>query len=60
MILKVLESERVEVGHIVVDPQTHKGKVIANGARQPLQRVDMTSVANVGVQRGVAHRSARR
>eukprot|EP00962_Isochrysis_galbana_P025602 scaffold7918_cov136-Isochrysis_galbana.AAC.1 len=60
MVLKDLEHERVKVGHVVVDPQTHQRNVIANGARQPLQRVHVAREADVGVQRGVAHRSARR
>eukprot|EP00962_Isochrysis_galbana_P061456 scaffold37592_cov275-Isochrysis_galbana.AAC.2 len=60
MILKVLEHERIKVGEVVVDPQMHKRTVITNGARQPLQRVHVAREANVGVQRGVAHRSARR
>eukprot|EP00962_Isochrysis_galbana_P011824 scaffold3341_cov153-Isochrysis_galbana.AAC.3 len=60
MILKVLEHKRVKVGHIVVDPQMHERHVITDGARQPLQRVHMAREANVGVARGVAHRSARR
>eukprot|EP00962_Isochrysis_galbana_P054239 scaffold25758_cov166-Isochrysis_galbana.AAC.1 len=60
MVLKVLEHERVKVGHIVVDPKMHQRNIITKGARQPLQRVDVASMANVGIQRGVAHRSARR
>eukprot|EP00962_Isochrysis_galbana_P009292 scaffold2606_cov120-Isochrysis_galbana.AAC.1 len=60
MVLKDLKRERVKVGHVVVDPQTHQRNIITKGARQPLQRVDVTSMADVEVQRGVAHRSARR
>eukprot|EP00962_Isochrysis_galbana_P011955 scaffold3365_cov145-Isochrysis_galbana.AAC.3 len=60
MVLKVLEHERIKVGHVVVDPQMHQRNVITNGARQPLQRVHVAREANVGVARGVAHRSARR
>eukprot|EP00962_Isochrysis_galbana_P050609 scaffold21984_cov151-Isochrysis_galbana.AAC.2 len=60
MVLKDLERERVEIGHVVVNPQTHKRNIITKGARQPLQRVDMARMADVGVERGVAHRSARR
>eukprot|EP00962_Isochrysis_galbana_P010229 scaffold2830_cov123-Isochrysis_galbana.AAC.5 len=60
MILKVLEHERVKVGHVVVDPQMHQRHVITNGARQPLQRVHVAREEDVGVARGVAHRSARR
>eukprot|EP00962_Isochrysis_galbana_P057936 scaffold30559_cov140-Isochrysis_galbana.AAC.1 len=60
MILKVLDHERIKVGEVVVDPQMHKRTVITNGARQPLQRVHVAREVNVGVQRGVAHRSARR
>eukprot|EP00962_Isochrysis_galbana_P029196 scaffold9322_cov120-Isochrysis_galbana.AAC.8 len=59
-ILKVRERARVEVSHVVVDPLLPKKSVITEVTRQPLQRIDGARSANLGVARGVAHRSARR
>eukprot|EP00962_Isochrysis_galbana_P015650 scaffold4498_cov119-Isochrysis_galbana.AAC.10 len=59
-ILKDGERAAVEVGHVVVDPLLPKPLVITKVTRQPLQRVQEPRCADVGVARGVAHRSARR
>eukprot|EP00962_Isochrysis_galbana_P060200 scaffold34378_cov129-Isochrysis_galbana.AAC.3 len=52
------DKERVEIGEIVVDPLLPKLLVISEIARQPLEGVKSARLANVGIARGVAHRSA--
>eukprot|EP00962_Isochrysis_galbana_P004735 scaffold1302_cov114-Isochrysis_galbana.AAC.13 len=59
MIMEVGEKEAVEVREVVVDPLLPRVDVVGEVARQPLQRVDGSRLANLGVHRGVAHRSAR-
>ena len=59
VIMKLGDHEAVEVGEVVVDPLLARLGVGGEVARQPLQRVDVARVANLGVHRGVAHRSAR-
>eukprot|EP00962_Isochrysis_galbana_P045816 scaffold18180_cov128-Isochrysis_galbana.AAC.4 len=61
VIMKVGEEETVEVREeVVVDPLLPRLDVDGEVARQPLQRIDGARRADLGVHRGVAHRSARR
>eukprot|EP00962_Isochrysis_galbana_P023807 scaffold7244_cov111-Isochrysis_galbana.AAC.1 len=59
MIVKVGEKEAVKVREVVVDPLLPRLDVGGEVARQLLQRVDVARCANLGIHRGVAHRSAR-
>ena len=59
MIMKVGEEEAVEVGEVVDDPLLACLRVVGEMSRQPLQRVYVARRADLGVHRGVAHRSAR-
>eukprot|EP00962_Isochrysis_galbana_P002301 scaffold606_cov115-Isochrysis_galbana.AAC.1 len=59
MVMKVGEKEAVEVREVIVDPLLPSLDVGGEVARQSLQRVDVARRANLGVHRGVAHRSAR-
>eukprot|EP00962_Isochrysis_galbana_P006930 scaffold1876_cov132-Isochrysis_galbana.AAC.1 len=59
MVMKVGDDEAVEVRKVVVDPLLPSLDVGGEVAWQPLQRVDVARRANLGVHRGVAHRSAR-
>jgi len=58
--MEVGEKETVEVREVVVDPLLPRLDVDGEVARQPLQRIDGARRADLGVHRGVAHRSARR
>eukprot|EP00962_Isochrysis_galbana_P053844 scaffold25353_cov112-Isochrysis_galbana.AAC.3 len=62
VIMKVGDDEAVEVREVVVDPQLPRFDVGGEVARQPLHRVDEDEArrADLGVERRVAHRSARR
>jgi len=60
MRMKNGERETVEVGHVVVDPLLPRLIVGAKIRRQPLHGVQEARRTNLGVLRGVAHRSARR
>eukprot|EP00962_Isochrysis_galbana_P054742 scaffold26350_cov118-Isochrysis_galbana.AAC.1 len=60
MIVEIGDHEAVEVGKVVVDPQLPCLIVGGKVTRQPLHRVQEARRANLGIQRGVAHRSARR
>eukprot|EP00962_Isochrysis_galbana_P033447 scaffold11189_cov110-Isochrysis_galbana.AAC.1 len=60
MVMEIGEDETVEIREVVVDPLLPRFDVGGEVARQPLQRVDEARRADLGVQRGVAHRSARR
>eukprot|EP00962_Isochrysis_galbana_P005948 scaffold1600_cov120-Isochrysis_galbana.AAC.2 len=60
MIMEIGEDEAVEVGEVVVDPLLPCLDIGREIARQPLHRVDEARRADLGVHRGVAHRSARR
>eukprot|EP00962_Isochrysis_galbana_P024861 scaffold7653_cov120-Isochrysis_galbana.AAC.2 len=59
MIMEIGNHEAVEVREVVVDPLLPRFDVGGEVARQPLQRIDGARRADLGVQRGVAHRSAR-
>eukprot|EP00962_Isochrysis_galbana_P034193 scaffold11543_cov128-Isochrysis_galbana.AAC.9 len=59
MIMEIGEKETVEVREVVVDPLLPRLDVDGEVARQPLQRIDGARRADLGVHRGVAHRSAR-
>eukprot|EP00962_Isochrysis_galbana_P046016 scaffold18348_cov149-Isochrysis_galbana.AAC.2 len=60
MVMKISEDESVEIREVVVDPLLPRVDVGSEVARQPLQHVDGARRADLGVHRGVAHRSARR
>eukprot|EP00962_Isochrysis_galbana_P034604 scaffold11734_cov115-Isochrysis_galbana.AAC.1 len=60
VIMKVGNDEAVEIGEVVVDPLLPCLNVGSEVSRQPLHRVEEARRANLGVPRGVAHRSARR
>eukprot|EP00962_Isochrysis_galbana_P059172 scaffold32625_cov112-Isochrysis_galbana.AAC.1 len=60
MIVEVGDHEAVEIGEVVVDPLLPRLIVGDEVSRQPLHRIQEARRANLGVQRGVAHRSARR
>eukprot|EP00962_Isochrysis_galbana_P023343 scaffold7024_cov110-Isochrysis_galbana.AAC.1 len=60
VVMKVGDREAVKIGEVVVDPQLPRLIVSGEISRQPLHRVQEARRANLGVQRGVAHRSARR
>eukprot|EP00962_Isochrysis_galbana_P012548 scaffold3551_cov118-Isochrysis_galbana.AAC.1 len=60
MVMKIGDHEAVEIGEVVVDPLLPCLNISREIARQPLHRVDEARRADLGVQRGVAHRSARR
>eukprot|EP00962_Isochrysis_galbana_P051627 scaffold23114_cov121-Isochrysis_galbana.AAC.2 len=60
MVMKFGKDEAVEIGEVVVDPLLPCLNIGREIARQPLHRVDEARRADLGVQRGVAHRSARR
>eukprot|EP00962_Isochrysis_galbana_P037588 scaffold13196_cov117-Isochrysis_galbana.AAC.6 len=58
--MKVGNDEAVEIREVVVDPQLPRLSISSEIPRQPLHRVDEARRADLGVSRGVAHRSARR
>eukprot|EP00962_Isochrysis_galbana_P035852 scaffold12304_cov121-Isochrysis_galbana.AAC.6 len=60
MRMKNAEREAVKVGHVVVDPLLPRLIIGAKVRRQPLHGVQEARRADLGVLRGVAHRSARR
>eukprot|EP00962_Isochrysis_galbana_P009619 scaffold2683_cov137-Isochrysis_galbana.AAC.1 len=60
VVMKVSEDESVEIREVVVDPLLPSLDVGSEVAWQPLQRIDGARRADLGVHRGVAHRSARR
>eukprot|EP00962_Isochrysis_galbana_P004986 scaffold1371_cov122-Isochrysis_galbana.AAC.11 len=60
MVMKIGNDEAVEVGEVVVDPLLPCLDIGGEVARQPLHRVNEARRADLGVQRGVAHRSTRR
>eukprot|EP00962_Isochrysis_galbana_P035539 scaffold12190_cov120-Isochrysis_galbana.AAC.9 len=59
VIMKVGDDKAVEVGEVVVDPLLPRLDVGGEVARQSLQCVDVARRADLGIHRGVAHRSAR-
>jgi len=60
MVMKVGDRKAVEVGEVVVDPLLPCLIISGKVSRQPLHRIKEARRAHLGVQRGVAHRSARR
>eukprot|EP00962_Isochrysis_galbana_P036675 scaffold12705_cov106-Isochrysis_galbana.AAC.8 len=60
VIMKVGNDEAVEVREVVVDPLLPRLDVGGEVARQPLQRINGARRADLGVHRGVAHRSAQK
>eukprot|EP00962_Isochrysis_galbana_P034535 scaffold11709_cov145-Isochrysis_galbana.AAC.1 len=60
MVVEIGDDEAVKVREVVVDPLLPRVDVGREVARQPLQRIDGARRADLGVHRGVAHRSARR
>eukprot|EP00962_Isochrysis_galbana_P056566 scaffold28598_cov126-Isochrysis_galbana.AAC.2 len=56
--MKIGDHEAVEVGEVVVYPLLPCLIVSDKASRQPLHRIEEARRANLGVQRGVAHRSA--
>eukprot|EP00962_Isochrysis_galbana_P022257 scaffold6625_cov146-Isochrysis_galbana.AAC.1 len=59
MVMKIGNDESVEVREVVVDPLLPRLDVGGEVARQSLQRINGARRADLGVHRGVAHRSAR-
>jgi len=57
--MKVSKDETVEIREVIVDPLLASLGVVGEISRQPLQRVYVARRADLGVHRGVAHRSAR-
>eukprot|EP00962_Isochrysis_galbana_P041954 scaffold15540_cov134-Isochrysis_galbana.AAC.3 len=60
MVMKIGDHEAVEIREVVVDPLLPCLNIGGEVARQPLHRIDEARRANLGVHRGVAHRSTRR
>eukprot|EP00962_Isochrysis_galbana_P024324 scaffold7438_cov130-Isochrysis_galbana.AAC.2 len=60
IVVEIGDHEAVEVREVVVDPLLPCLDIGGEVARQPLHRVNEARRADLGVQRGVAHRSARR
>eukprot|EP00962_Isochrysis_galbana_P024370 scaffold7464_cov136-Isochrysis_galbana.AAC.4 len=60
MVMEVGNHEAVEVGEVVVYPLLPRLIISTKITRQPRHRVKEARRANLGVLRGVAHRSARR